>query len=78
MPTARIALQQRFVGREYGASSALSAVRGHYHGLNILFVTLLMRSGVEVLSSMPKLYWSDGCPPGREWLRLSGKNFGAD
>ena len=48
------------------------------HGLNILFVTLLMRSGVEVLSSMPKLYWSDGCPPGREWLRLSGKNFGAD
>ncbi|MET8429567.1 molybdopterin-dependent oxidoreductase [Nocardia sp. NPDC004860] len=48
------------------------------HGLNILFVTLLMRSGVEVLSSMPKLYWSDGCPPGREWLRLSRTNFGAD
>ncbi|WP_067805681.1 molybdopterin-dependent oxidoreductase [Nocardia beijingensis] len=48
------------------------------HALNILFVTLLIRSGVEVLSSLPKLYWSDGCPPGREWLRLSRKNYGAD
>ncbi|WP_019925467.1 molybdopterin-dependent oxidoreductase [Nocardia sp. BMG111209] len=48
------------------------------HALNILFVTLLIRSGIEVLSSFPKLYWSDGCPPGREWLRLSRKNYGAD
>ncbi|WP_063034876.1 molybdopterin-dependent oxidoreductase [Nocardia grenadensis] len=47
------------------------------HALNILFVTLLIRSGIEVLSSMPKLYWSDGCPPGREWLRLSRDNYGA-
>lgn len=47
------------------------------HALNILFVTLLIRSGIEVLSSMPKLYWSDGCPPGREWLRLSRHNYGA-
>ncbi|KZM69879.1 molybdopterin-dependent oxidoreductase [Nocardia terpenica] len=48
------------------------------HALNILFVTLLMRSGLEVLSSLPKFYWSDGCPPGREWLRLSRKTFGGD
>src|SRR5689334_3406319 len=48
------------------------------HALNILFMTLLARSGLEVLSAHPKLYWSDHCPPGRQWLRLSRKQFGAD
>lgn len=48
------------------------------HGLNILWMSLLMRSGIEVLSSMPKLYWNDGCHPGREWARFSAKQYGAD
>lgn len=48
------------------------------HFLNILFLSLLFRSGAEVLSAFPKLYWNDGCPPGREWLRLSKKTYGAD
>ncbi len=48
------------------------------HFLNIFFMLLLFRSGLEVLSAFPKFYWRDGCPPGREWLRLSKKVFGAD
>lgn len=48
------------------------------HFLNIFFMLLLARSGVEVLSAFPKFYWDDGCPPGREWLRLSKKTFSAD
>ncbi|HET7387671.1 MAG TPA: molybdopterin-dependent oxidoreductase [Nocardioidaceae bacterium] len=48
------------------------------HFLNIFFLLLLARSGLEVLSSFPKLYWHDDCPPGREWLRLSKKMYGAD
>ncbi len=48
------------------------------HFLNIFFMLLLFRSGIEVLSAFPKLYWHDDCPPGREWLRLSKKTFGAD
>jgi DMSO/TMAO reductase YedYZ molybdopterin-dependent catalytic subunit/thiosulfate reductase cytochrome b subunit len=48
------------------------------HFLNIFFLLLLARSGLEVLSAFPKLYWNDGCPPGREWVRLSKKTFGAD
>jgi len=48
------------------------------HFLNILFLLLLARSGVEVLSSLPKLYWSDDCHPGREWLRFSRRVFSAD
>ena len=48
------------------------------HFLNIFFLLLLARSGLEVLSSLPKLYWHEDCPPGREWLRLANKMYGAD
>jgi DMSO/TMAO reductase YedYZ molybdopterin-dependent catalytic subunit/thiosulfate reductase cytochrome b subunit len=48
------------------------------HFLNIFFMVLLFRSGLEVLSAFPKFYWHDDCPPGREWLRLSKKTFSAD
>jgi DMSO/TMAO reductase YedYZ molybdopterin-dependent catalytic subunit/thiosulfate reductase cytochrome b subunit len=48
------------------------------HFLNLLFLTLLARSGLEVLSALPKLYLSDHCPPGREVLRFSKKVFCAD
>ncbi len=48
------------------------------HFLNIFFLLLLARSGLEVLSAFPKLYWSDATPPGRQWLRLSKKTFSAD
>ncbi|MDQ2812767.1 MAG: molybdopterin-dependent oxidoreductase [Actinomycetota bacterium] len=48
------------------------------HFLNIFFMLLLARSGLEVLSAFPKFYWRDSCPPGREWLRLSKKTFAAD
>jgi DMSO/TMAO reductase YedYZ molybdopterin-dependent catalytic subunit/thiosulfate reductase cytochrome b subunit len=48
------------------------------HFLNIFFMVLLFRSGIEVLSAFPKLYWDDDCLPGREWLRFSKKVYGAD
>ena len=48
------------------------------HFLNIFFLLLLARSGLEVLSAFPKLYWHEDCPPGREWMRLSKKMYGAD
>ncbi len=48
------------------------------HFLNIFFLLLLARSGLEVLSAFPKFYWHDDCPPGREWLRLSKKMYAAD
>ena len=43
------------------------------HVFNILFISLMMRSGMEILSSFPKLYLNDHCRPGSEWLRLSRK-----
>lgn len=41
------------------------------HFCNLVFVTLLIRSGLEILSAHPKLYWNDHCLPGSAWL-----NFG--
>lgn len=48
------------------------------HWLNVLFLLLMARSGMEVLSAFPKLYWRNDCPPGREWARFSKKMYGAD
>jgi methionine sulfoxide reductase catalytic subunit len=41
------------------------------HFLNFLFVMLLIRSGIEILSSHPRLYLNDGCTPGSEWLKFT-------
>ncbi len=41
------------------------------HYLNFLFLTLLVRSGLSVLMDHPRLYTSDDCVPGTEWLRLT-------
>ncbi|MGH9065800.1 MAG: molybdopterin-dependent oxidoreductase [Acidimicrobiales bacterium] len=51
-------------------------VIGHFS--NMLFMLFMGRSGLEVLSSLPKLYLSDDCPPGKEWLRLTRRVFSAD
>lgn len=48
------------------------------HFLNLLFMTLLIRSGLEVLSAHPKLYWRDDCLPGREWLKFTHKEMPKD
>jgi DMSO/TMAO reductase YedYZ molybdopterin-dependent catalytic subunit/thiosulfate reductase cytochrome b subunit len=48
------------------------------HFLNIFFLLLLARSGLEVLAAHPKLYWSDDCPPNRAWARFSKKVYAPD
>jgi sulfoxide reductase catalytic subunit YedY len=47
------------------------------HFLNLLFISLLVRSGLEILSAHPKLYWNDDCTPGSEWLRFTRKRLPA-
>ncbi|MBU6214593.1 molybdopterin-dependent oxidoreductase [Patescibacteria group bacterium] len=44
---------------------------GHY--LNIIFMTLLMRSGMQILADHPMLYWNDDCAPGSEWIKFGKK-----
>ena len=51
---------------------------GISHYLNLLFVGFMVRSGLEIMSAHPKLYWRDDCRPGSEWLRLSRKKMPTD
>ena len=48
------------------------------HWFNFLFVTMLMRSGLEILSAHPKLYWNNDCLPGSEWIRFTRKQMPKD
>ncbi len=45
------------------------------HLFNILFVSLLIRSGIEILGAHPMLYWRDDCAPGSEWVRFTRKRM---
>ena len=41
------------------------------HFFNFLFLSLLVRSGIEILGAHPKLYWRDHCSLGGEWIRFT-------
>ena len=41
------------------------------HLFNVLFLFMLMRSGLSILIEHPRLYLNDHCLPGTEWLRLT-------
>ena len=47
------------------------------HLFNILFLSLLIRSGIEILGGHPMLYWNDHSKPGSEWVRFSWKRMPA-
>ena len=44
----------------------------YQHYLNLFFMLLMIRSGLQILADHPRLYLDGGCTPGREWLRLRG------
>ncbi len=41
------------------------------HYLNLLFLVLLVRSGLQILMDHPRLYWTIHCSPGTEWIRFT-------
>jgi methionine sulfoxide reductase catalytic subunit len=41
------------------------------HYVNLLFLILLIRSGLQILMDHPRLYGNLHCTPGTEWLRLT-------
>ncbi|MGH2506380.1 MAG: molybdopterin-dependent oxidoreductase [Ktedonobacteraceae bacterium] len=48
------------------------------HFINILFIGLLIRSGIQILVAHPRLYWNDSCNPETAWLRLTRKKVPKD
>lgn len=43
------------------------------HLLNFIFMGLLIRSGWEIISTHPRMYWRNDCGPGTEWIRFTKK-----
>jgi methionine sulfoxide reductase catalytic subunit len=41
------------------------------HFINFLFISLLVRSGIQILSDHPRLYLNDNCTPGSEWIKFT-------
>ena len=41
------------------------------HFLNIIFITFLIRSGIEILGTYPKLYRSQHTVPGSAWSQFT-------
>lgn len=48
------------------------------HYINFLFITLLMRSGIQILADHPRLYFNDHCTPGSEWIKFTKKKVPLD
>ncbi len=44
---------------------------GITHYVNLLFLVLLTRSGIQMLMNHPRLYWNVHCTPGTEWARFT-------
>lgn len=45
------------------------------HLINFVLIGMLLRSGLEMLSSMPRLWWRNDCAPGTEWLRFTKRKL---
>nr|WP_244902023.1 hypothetical protein [Actinomyces urogenitalis] len=39
--------------------------------INFLCIGMLIRSGIEILTSRPRLYFNNHCTPGSEWIRFT-------
>jgi methionine sulfoxide reductase catalytic subunit len=69
---------QRFLADYPGTD--LRADRGDYlgvpswarwqHFFNLFFMIFILRTGLQILSDHPRLYWTRHCTPGRDWFRI--------
>ncbi len=48
------------------------------HLINAIFLTILIRSGLEILSAHPKLYKSDDNTDDNVWLKFTKKKMPAN
>lgn len=68
---------QVFVLHYPGAPASVAAVTSGFplwlraqHFLNLLFMTFIVRSGIQILADHPRLYWKRDCTPGTDWFRF--------
>ena len=55
----------------FAADDAFPAWMRITHYINLFFMILIIRSGLQILMAHPRLYWNIHCTPGTEWVRLT-------
>ena len=45
------------------------------HLINFILIGMLLRSGWEILASLPRLWWRNDCAPGTEWLKFTKREL---
>ena len=53
-----------------GPNSGLPLWVGALHFLNLFLIIFIIRSGVQILSDHPRLYWTRHSTPGKDWFRI--------
>ncbi len=43
------------------------------HFLNVFFMLFILRSGLQILTDHPRLYWTRHSMPGRHWFRIQSR-----
>jgi methionine sulfoxide reductase catalytic subunit len=69
---------ERFIARYPGivesayaqANPGFPAWVGVQHFLNLFLMIFIIRSGIQILSDHPRLYWTRHSTPGRDWFRI--------
>lgn len=68
---------QSFIARYPGIPPSAVAVTTGFpvwlrllHFLNLFFMAFIIRAGIQILASHPRLYWKRDCTPGTEWFRF--------
>jgi DMSO/TMAO reductase YedYZ molybdopterin-dependent catalytic subunit/thiosulfate reductase cytochrome b subunit len=68
---------QNFIARYPGIPPSAVAVTTGFpawlrllHFLNLFFMAFIIRAGIQILASHPRLYWKRDCTPGTEWFRF--------
>ncbi len=69
---------QRFIADYPGTVAGAEAERnagfpiwvGLQHFFNLFLMIFIIRSGVQILSDHPRLYWTRHSTPGKDWLRV--------
>jgi len=67
-----------FIARHPGADitpraerdAGLPAWLGAQHFLNLFLMIFIMRSGIQILTDHPRLYWTRHSTPGKDWFRI--------
>jgi sulfoxide reductase catalytic subunit YedY len=48
------------------------------HYINLLFIGLLIRSGIQIIDAHPRFYWKGFSKPGTEWIKFTTQKVPQD